>query len=127
MIPSPWKSFSPPQPGKDYVAMLSFLPLKQYRTIPRFIRLSAETQKQLAKSEGLIGYSLMAELLARRFWTLSVWKDRESLMKFVHEIPHSEIMKSLAPHMGKTRFVQWTLQATEIPPRWNDAKPRIRS
>lgn len=122
MFASPWKRFVTPREGKDYVALLSYLPLKKYRTIPKFLRLSRETQQQLAKSSGLVGYSLGADLISRRFWTLSVWEDGESLMNFVHKIPHSRIMQALAPHMGKTQFAQWTVRAAEIPPGWAGAK-----
>jgi len=122
MISSPWKSFATPREGKDYVALLSYLPLKQYRMIPKFLRLSRETQKQLAKSSGLVGYTVGAEFLSRRFWTISVWEDRQSLIDFVHEIPHSRIMQVLVPHMGKTGFAEWTVRSAEISVRWADAK-----
>jgi hypothetical protein len=122
MISSPWKGFATPWDGKDYVALLSYLPLKQYWMIPKFLRLTRETQQQLAKSNGLVGYSVGAELLSRRFWTVSVWENRQSLMDFVHEIPHSRIMQVLVPDMGKTRFAEWTVRTAEIPVRWSDAK-----
>jgi hypothetical protein len=78
--------------------------------------------RHLAKSRGLIGYSLMAELLSKRFWTLSVWEDRQSLMDFVGEIPHSRIMQELAPHMDKSRFAEWMVRAAEIPIPWAVAR-----
>lgn len=125
MLPLPWKMLTEPRQDRDYVALLSFLPLKRYRTIPKFLWLTFETQRQLRQSKGLIGYSLHAEPFRRQFWTLSVWEDRQSLMDFVGEIPHSRIMQSLAPHMGKTKFVQWQLAASGIPPAWNAAKARM--
>lgn len=125
MLPLPWKTLAEPLPDRDYVALLSFLPLKSYRTIPKFLWLTLETQRQLHKSNGLIGYSLHAEPLRRHFWTLSVWEDRQSLMDFVGEIPHSRIMQSLASQMGKTNFAQWQLSASGIPPAWSAAKARM--
>jgi hypothetical protein len=105
--------------------MLTLLPLKYYRTIPRFLWLTLETQRQLHKSKGLIGYSLHAEPFQRQFWTLSVWEDYEDLMQFVHQFPHSKIMQSLAPRMGKTQFVHWKVKARDIPPGWDEAKTRM--
>ena len=84
-----------------------------------------QTQRQLQKAKGLIGYSLHAEPLRRHFWTLSVWEDNESLMNFVRQVPHGRIMQLLAPQMGKTEFVQWKVKAEDIPPNWNDAKARM--
>ena len=121
----PWKSFAAPRADKEYVALLSFLPLKRYRTIPKFAGLTMETMRQLAKSRGLIGYSLGAELLRKRFWTLSVWEDRQALRDFVEQIPHSRIMQDLAPHMDKTAFAEWTVRAADIPIPWAVARRRL--
>lgn len=125
MLPTPWKSFAAPRADKEYVALLSFLPLKRYGKIPKFARLTMETMSQLAKSRGLIGYSLGAELLRKRFWTLSVWEDHQALRDFVEQIPHSRIMQDLAPHMGKTEFAQWTVRAAEIPIPWPTARQHL--
>jgi hypothetical protein len=125
MLPMPWKSFAAPRDDKEYVALLSFLPLKRYWTIPKFAGLTMETMRQLAKSRGLIGYALGAELTLKRFWTLSVWEDRQSLMDFVEQIPHSRIMQELAPHMGKTGFAEWTVRPSEIPIPWARARQHL--
>ena len=93
-----------PLPGKDYLAMVSFLPLKSYWMIPKFFKLSFETERQLAKSRGLIGYSVASEILRRHFWTLSVWEDGQALIDFVDAVPHGRIMRELAPHIGKGVF-----------------------
>jgi len=124
-LPTPWKTFASPKDDREYLALLSFLPLKRYRTIPKLARFAIETMRQLATSHGLIGYSLIAELTRKRFWTVSVWEDRQSLMDFVEQIPHSRIMQDLAPHMDKTAFVEWTVRAPEIPIPWPVARQRL--
>lgn len=125
MPKTPWKSFSAHQPDRQYLALISYLPLKHYRALPKFSRFAFETMRQLASSKGLIGYSLEAQLLARKFWTLSVWEDQQYLTGFVHQIPHSRIMQALGPHMGKTQFVQWQVSAEQIPLNWSAAKARL--
>jgi hypothetical protein len=125
MLPTPWKSFAAPRDDKEYVALLSFLPLKRYRTIPKLVRMMFAIQSQLAKSHGLIGYSLGAEPMAKRFWTVSAWEDRQSLRDFVEQIPHSRIMQELAPHMDKTGFAEWTVRASEIPIPWAVARRHL--
>jgi hypothetical protein len=126
MLPLPWKTLTTPNGISEYVALLSFLPLKQYRTIPLFLWLTFQTQRQLHKSQGLIGYSLHAQPLRRQFWTLSAWENQQSLMHFVHQVPHAKIMRMLAPHMGKTQFMQWKVKASEIPLNWDAARARMR-
>lgn len=125
MPPLPWKVLAQLQPGAQYVALLSFLPLKSFRMIPRFMWFTFQTQRQLHHSPGLVGYSLLAEPLHCRFWTLSAWQDSKSLMDFVNQIPHSKIMQSLAPHMGKTRFVRWPVTSADIPLNWKAARSRL--
>lgn len=126
MPPLPWKAITTPNGISEYVALLSFLPLKHYRTIPLFFWLTFQTQRQLNNARGLIGYSLHAQPLRRQFWTLSAWEDQQSLMLFVCQAPHDRIMQTLAPHMGKTHFVQWKVKAAEIPLNWAEAKRRMQ-
>src|SRR5215210_2679300 len=118
MLPSRWKSLAAIEPEREYLAQLSYLPLKRYRLIPRFLKYTSQIESQLKESRGLVGYSLQAQLLSRRFWTLSVWEDEAALMDFVYHLPHSEVMQSLAPHMAPTKFSQWKIKGSELPPRW---------
>jgi heme-degrading monooxygenase HmoA len=125
MVPSRWKPFPRSAADRQCLALLSYLPLKTYRVIPAFIRYSRETQRQLETAQGLIGYSLQAQILARKFWTLSAWEDEAALMSFVHHPPHSEIMDALAPQMGRTAFVRWTVGSAQLPLNWRDAMKRF--
>ncbi|GAC1632330.1 MAG: hypothetical protein NVS9B14_05410 [Candidatus Acidiferrum sp.] len=58
-------------------------------------------------------------------WTISVWEDEGFLSNFVRQAPHSKIMQSLAPHMGKTQFARWAVAAEDIPLDWAVAKARL--
>jgi hypothetical protein len=124
MLPSRRKSISSTAGDRQYVALLSFLPLKAYRKIPAFIQFSNETQRQLQTTQGLIGYSLQAQILRRRFWTLLAWESEAALMNFVSQPPHAEIMNALAPHMSRISFVRWTVGGSERPLKWHEAKRR---
>ena len=126
MPTSPWKSFTAPESDREYHAMLSYLPLNKWRAMPRFFRYSSQIQHQLADSEGLIGYSLDANLLGRKFWTLSVWEDEESLRRFVQRAPHSRVMTDLLPDMGQTEFFHWKVDGSSVPPDWEEARRRMR-
>ena len=114
-----------PVPGNRYLALISYLPLKHFRAIPKFFRFTSEIRRQLRTAPGLIGYSLEARPFSRKFWTISVWRDEQSLTKFVGTFPHSRVMQVLAPHMGKSQFAQWTVESHEIPLHWTTAKARI--
>jgi hypothetical protein len=122
----PWKNFSKPAEGREYVALLTVLPLKHFRTLPQFMMLTLQTMRQLGRSKGLLGYALDADIFGLNFWTLSLWEDRQAIMKFAHAIPHSGIMKKLAPVMRETQFVHWNVSASNMPLRWDEAKVRAR-
>ncbi len=123
----PWTCITPPVPGKTYLALVSYLPLRNFRAIPALFRYSVQTHRQLKTTPGVIGYSLQAKPFARKFCTLSVWEDQQSLDNFVRQIPHSQIMQAMAPHLGKSQFAQWTVTAAEIPLGWPAAKARLES
>jgi quinol monooxygenase YgiN len=124
MAETPWYSHSGAAPEQDYVALLSYLPLRSRWRIPWLVLYSVRIQRQLRASSGLIGYSLRAQLAAKHFWTLSVWEDEVALQDFVAAPPHVAVMKALIPHMGKTRFTRWTVRGSDLPPGWRDALKR---
>jgi hypothetical protein len=121
---SPWHSYSVPAPDQEYVALLSYLPLNSAWRIPWLVLYSTRIRRQLSISPGLIGYSLRAQIAAKRFWTLSAWEDTAALQIFVAGQPHVAIMTALAPSMGATRFVRWDVKGSELPLTWDDALRR---
>ncbi len=121
----PWKSLAPVDQGREYLALLSYLPLQKYRKLPAFARFTFQITRQLRETPGAIGYSMRAKLLSREFWTLSVWEDTRSLMNFVAKVPHGEVMKALSSHMGPTKFTQWKILGSAIPPNWDEATRRM--
>jgi hypothetical protein len=120
----PWKRLAPVEPGREYIALLSYLPLTRYSKMPLFFRYSGQINAQLRATPGAIGYSMRAKLFTRRFWTLSVWDSDKALMEFVAKVPHGEAMQKIAPYMDKTNFWRWKLPSEEVPPRWDDAMRR---
>ena len=95
LMTSPWKSSTAAEEGREYLALLLlYLPLEKLRAIPRFSWYTLLVVGQLRRSEGLIGYSLGAELGSLEFWSLSVWGDEESLRRFIHEAPHNRVIRS---------------------------------
>jgi quinol monooxygenase YgiN len=124
MAELPWYSHSGAVPERDYLALLTYLPLRSSWRIPWLLLYNVRIRRQLRASSGLIGYSLRAQLAAKRFWTLSVWEDEAALQEFVRAPPHVAIMKALALHMGATRFTRWTVKGSDMPPGWDDALKR---
>jgi len=99
--------------------MASRLPLVSHRTIPRFLRLTLAVARQLQHSPGLVGYSLLAQPIAKTFWTLSAWQDQHAPTTFTRARPHLQVMKDLRPHMMSTsRFIRWAVLGSSLPVNW---------
>jgi hypothetical protein len=122
-----WRSFRKAEPDREYLVLLSELPLKSYRALPRFLRFSRQVQRQLKMAPGLVGYSLLARLWRKQFWTLSVWEDEEALMDFVNAVPHRAVMHALQPDLGETQFLRWAIRGDAYPPSWDAALARAIS
>ena len=123
----PWKTSIDADPEREYLVMVSRLPLRSYRQIPRFLRLTMAVRRQLAASEGLVGYSLLAQPTKKTFWTLSAWVGDEHVAAFARTMPHVEVMRQLRPHMAPATFVTWTVPGAALPLSWADAMARLRS
>lgn len=121
----PWTARSEIEPGRHYLVMASHLPLQRITSTPRFFRAVAAIRKQLRDADGLVGYTLRAKPLARDYWTLSVWNDRDALEQFMRTPPHVGVMGALKPFMGPTKFVQWQITDTDGRPNWTQALERL--
>ena len=123
----PWTARAQMEPGTGYLVMASYLPLKRITATVRFFRGVSAVRKQLATADGLIGYTLRARPLARDYWTLSVWKDDGALREFMRTPPHVQLMTSLKPLMGRTKFVTWTISAADGHPSMAGALEHLAS
>lgn len=121
MPASPWKTLRPTDPSREYLVLLSFLPLKRLWRISWFALQANRITKQLERSAGVTGYSVNSRLFMGRFWTLSAWEDEAALQAFVRAAPHVATMRAMIPHMDPTRFVRWTVRGVDLPVRWDDA------
>ena len=121
----PWTSFIEIEPQRECLILASRLPLRSYWQIPRFLRLTLAVRRQLAESEGLVGYSLLAQVTKKTFLTLSAWVDAEHLQAFVRALPHADVMLELRPHMGPTAFTTWTAPGDALPVSWREATARL--
>jgi hypothetical protein len=122
----PWTEREAINPATTYVAMASCLPLQRHRSTAGFLRDTMAIRRQLAKAEGLVGYSLDAEIANKTFWTFSVWKTREDLDAFAASEPHQRIIQRLRPLMAPTRFEFFPLAGEKLPMTWEQMKAPLR-
>jgi heme-degrading monooxygenase HmoA len=118
----PWRSHAPIEGEQEYTVLASKLALRRLRSVPGFLAHTLAIQRQLDATDGLVGYSLDADLMHLVFWTFSVWANQASLDAFVTSDPHRQIMGSLQGHMKDTAFFNATFAGSDIPSSWTARK-----
>jgi hypothetical protein len=78
-----WISSQAPGPDREYLVLASELRPRHLLAGAGFMRIVLHIRRQLAGAKGLVGYSLDAWPLARRYWNLSACEDRAAFFRFV--------------------------------------------
>lgn len=116
--PLPWRASAPIDPDGTYVVTVTRLPLRRHTAIPTMMRSTLRIVRELARSDGLVGYSLKADLVATTFWTVSVWQSEEALARFARSAAHREAMAAIGPHMAGPVIETSTARGADLPPSW---------
>ena len=85
----------------EFLYIATFLPIRSWRHVIPFLRMNSRVGKQLRRTHGLARYGLRADLLHKRFWTLTVWQDREFVNSFVIVEPHAEAVRRFKAWAGE--------------------------
>jgi hypothetical protein len=123
----PWKTVGEVDPGAECTVMGSRLPLRHYRHVLGFMRWTMKIRRQLAGTEGLLGYALDAQIGKKTFWTVSAWSGRDHLRRFDRADPHHEATEAIRPRMLPSTFVFWTATAKDLPIAWDEVRQRIEA
>lgn len=123
---SRWTWNAPLVPDGHYLALATDISPRSRRSTGRLFRGARITRRQLATTEGLVGYSLLARPVLKQYATVSLWEDDEALAAFVDTDPHRDLMRELAPEMGPTAFVRWTITGSDGRPGWSEVLRRLQ-
>jgi heme-degrading monooxygenase HmoA len=123
---SPWKSLAVLDPDAEYLVLASSIPPKSMSSTWRMFRGSRIVRQQLLTTDGVLGFSMLAEPVRKNYATLSVWRDEAALDAFADTNPHSRLMADMARSMNEPRFVRWTISGGDGTPSWSDALDRLR-
>jgi hypothetical protein len=125
--PLPWKALREPEPEREYLVILTYLPVRRLSRLPRFLGYVGKIKRQLdAAPDGLVGYSLLARPFSSRYWTLSAWEDVPTMGRFLRERPHLDAMERLSQDLSGFHNTRWKALGHSLPPSWDDALARPR-
>ena len=113
------------EPDREYVVLASSIPPLSRSSTRRLFNGASAVRKQLAATDGVVGFSLLARPFRKQYATLSIWVDEAALAAFADQSPHRELMANLSPEMGPTTFVRWTIKGSDGRPSWSDALRRL--
>ena len=118
--------------GRDSVVLGSRLELRRFRHLTGFLVAAVRIRRQVRRSPGALGVSLIAHPTRRTFWTLSAWEDQESLDDFVRTAPHSQVMERFHARLAQASFTTWNVPTKQLPePRsageelWREVERRL--
>jgi hypothetical protein len=117
---------NPQTQEKKYIHAATFLPLKGWRYMISFQLMTLKVLKQAKQSYGIVDYAVKADFPKKHFWTLSIWKDMDSIRQFVMTEPHITAMKKFEEWAGEgSAFVDWTSARSSID--WEEAMTRLQN
>jgi len=125
----PWSAAGTPPAGQDAYVMASRFELTSIWRSPAFLTQAVRAWRQARRSPGVYGVTLRAELLQRRYWTLSAWTGEAALQEFARAEPHRTIMRRVRPWARAATFRFWTAPAGQLTPGqlWPEAERRINA
>ncbi|MGH9993566.1 MAG: hypothetical protein ACREAZ_13220, partial [Nitrososphaera sp.] len=100
---------------QEFIHSATFLPLRSWRYMIPFQLMTSKVLKQARQSNGMVDYAVKADFSRKYFWTLSIWKDRDSMKTFVMAEPHATSVKKFSEWAGDgSAFVEWTSSSGSI-------------
>ncbi|ULE35262.1 hypothetical protein [Mycobacterium sp. IDR2000157661] len=122
----PWATPTAEESGyvPQTLVMASRFELRRCRDVPAFLLAAMRIRRQMLKSPGVVGVSLIAQPLRRTFYTLSAWRDRRALDSAVAAQPHAATMAGFRTRMADSLFTFWDHPGGP-PPDWAEAFQRL--
>lgn len=84
-----------------------------------FFRETSNVADAISKSPGLVGYSVRRELLGNQGWTVSVWRDEDSLRRFVYTPEHMRAMSRGEHALKSSEFYRVKVPTESLPLDWS--------
>ncbi|MGL4398969.1 MAG: hypothetical protein ACRCXD_03795 [Luteolibacter sp.] len=84
----------------------------------------ADTKRVLAdlpNQSGLLGYSFRFQIIGRKAWTMTAWKDEASRDRFAASPIHRAAVKNSRVTAQNMRFVSIEVPVSKLPMKWPEA------
>ena len=113
-----------PAEVREFTTIVTYLEVRRWKDVLPLLPLGRRVQQQLRSTEGVVRYGIRTDFLHKRFWTYSVWKNREAIRPFVTTGQHSKAVKKFAEFPGAYgAFAEWSNTDGNID--WEEADRRL--
>ncbi len=99
------------------------LRLRSAKFVPFLLWNNWRSSRQVARSAGFLGGQLLVDCRLT-FWTMTVWKNLESMRSFRNDDAHKDAMPKLAHWCDESSAVHWE-QGQPSVPHWLEAHKRM--
>lgn len=117
IITFPWHATCKTEIDHPYIGLIGLVQLRSIALLPTFLRFGISTERQLRRTQGVVGYRTAANPFNLTFYHLSAWIDGESINRFVHTQPHLDAVRQLTGRLGITTFRYWDIRGSDLPLR----------
>jgi hypothetical protein len=115
-----------PSDVDEFTSIATYLPVGKWRHVIPFFRMAGRVEAQLRRTEGVVRYGLRTDFPHKRFWTFSVWKNRQAIVPFVAGEPHATAVRRFEEWAGEgAAFVEWSNSDGRLD--WDEANRRLKS
>ena len=115
MLTFPWHTTAKIDRTRQYVGLLGLVQLRSILLLPTFVQYGFRIDRQLRRTQGVVGFRVAADFVNLKFYHLSAWIDVAAIDSFVRTDPHLRAMQTLTGRLGTTAFRYWDVDASDIP------------
>lgn len=75
--------------------------------------------REMDKQPGLVAYAIRRELFGNQVWTISVWRDQDSRMRFFMSDVHQRAIYMSQDAIESVRYKRIDVRRSELPLSWH--------
>jgi hypothetical protein len=105
------------------VISVTRLRLRSVRFLPAFFWNSFKVNKQVVRANGFMAGKTFLDS-KRTFWTMTAWRDPDTMKSFRNTAPHQIAMRKLPHWCDEASYTRWE-QETDDLPDWKEAHRKL--
>lgn len=105
------------------IVSVTRLRLRSIRFLPRLYWETRKIRRSLEKAPGFLGGKLLADRKCT-FWTMSMWKDADSMRAFRNSGVHAAVVPNLDKWCDEAAVAHWETEDDRLP-SWKEAHRRM--